>query len=495
MKFQLTLALILCAWSSSAQRYLDEIFLDVQVETDVVFGENYTVMLGYPPSLEDLKMDVYTPVGDTATDRYLILLAHSGSWFPKGVNSLPFGNKSDTSMVHLCTQFAKRGWVAASIDYRLGWNPTPDILGGSQEERARTIIQAVYRTMQDMKTAIRFFKKEALEGNAYGIDPTKVVAGGTGSGAYAAVACGSLDRVSELNLFKLLANNGSPYVSIDTLGDFEGFGGLAGWNQENHSGFDSDIRLVLNMEGAVGDSSWIESGEPPVVNFSGVDDPLVVYKTKTGVVVSTGDPIIEISGSYVIAKEHTRLGNTAVWDTVNWTDPYSLHAQSLEPYEGLFPFLGRENAYEAWAWYDPNDPYTVDSVELSPGNWVAGTGYGSVNNPFASREKGMRYLDTIMNYFNPRAVRVMESEPVSKAEVESKAEFRVFRQQDATHLVSTSQGAIECIEIWSIDGRLVRRAIVRDVGFTINQELKGLYVVRAQIGDEIISRKLLLGEM
>ena len=149
MKFQLTLALILCAWSSSAQRYLDEIFLDVQVETDVVYGENYTVMLGYPPSLEDLKMDVYTPVGDTATDRYLILLAHSGSWFPKGVNSLPFGNKSDTSMVHLCTQFAKRGWVAASIDIALDGTQRQTFLEGvrrSGPERSFRLYIAPCRT-------------------------------------------------------------------------------------------------------------------------------------------------------------------------------------------------------------------------------------------------------------------------------------------------------------------------------------------------------------
>ncbi len=460
--------LLLLEPSVFSQRYVDVLFPNVQVDHDLVYGENFTVMTGIPPSLEDLKMDVYTPQGDTAENRFLLLMAHSGSWFPKGVNTLPYGTKSDSSMIALCTEFAKRGWVVASIDYRLGWNPTPDILGGSQEIRARSIIQAVYRTMQDMKTAIRYFRKDEAGTNTYKIDPTKIVAAGTGSGAYAAVACGSLDKRSELNLFKLLSTNGEPYVSIDTLGDFDGFGGDPNWNKENHLGYSSDFRLVLNLEGAVGDSSWIEAGEPPVVNMAGVDNPLIPYRTKVGVIVTTGDPIISVSGSYVIAQEGTIHGNTTVWDTVNWTDPFTARANSLEPFEGLFPFRGEENAYEAWAWYDPNDPYTVDSVEISPGNWVQGTGYGTASNPFATREKAYKYIDTIMNYFNPRALKVLNSEPTSVRKNLGSKGVRLYRRGESVWVVSKDEVLIESYRLYSLGSTLLQERTVNELGFQLS---------------------------
>ena len=473
-----------------SQRYVDVLFPEVQVDRNITYGENFTVMTGIPPSLEDLKMDVYSPVGDTAQDRFLILMAHSGSWFPKGVNTLPYGEKSDSSMIALCTEFAKRGWVAASIDYRLGWNPTPDILGGNQELRARSIIQAVYRTMQDMKTAIRYFRKDEAGPNTYRIDPTKIVAAGTGSGAYAVVACASLNKVSELNLFKLLSTNGKPYVSIDTLGDFEGFGGDPNWNKANHEGYSSDFRLVSNLEGAVGDSSWIEPGEPPMVNMSGVDNALIPYKTKVGVIVTTGDPIISVSGAYVIAQEGTKHGNTTVWDTVNWADPYTARAKSLESFEGLFPFLGEENAYEAWAWYDPNDPYTVDSVELSPGNWVQGTGYGTSSNPFASREKAYRYIDTIMNYFTPRALKVLGSEPVGVEPQHHSGGFRVYEKNGNSWVVSEDQEDLEIYRLYDITGGLLKEGIVNDLGFEL-PTLEGncLYILGVKKGGIWQSRK------
>ena len=63
-------------------------------------------------------MDVYTPDGDSYTERPLIIFAHGGSFWS--------GNKTNPMMVALCESFMKRGYVAASIQYRLTsiWNLT-----------------------------------------------------------------------------------------------------------------------------------------------------------------------------------------------------------------------------------------------------------------------------------------------------------------------------------------------------------------------------------
>ena len=66
-------------------RYLDEVFDSVVKTEDVVYGnapdlpfwfwvESNTVDI-------DLDMDVYEPVGDTLTNRPVIIFAHTGSFF------------------------------------------------------------------------------------------------------------------------------------------------------------------------------------------------------------------------------------------------------------------------------------------------------------------------------------------------------------------------------------------------------------------------------
>ena len=71
----------------------------------------------------------------------------------------------------MCTQFAKKGYVVAAISYRTGWNPQ-----GDQDTRTGTILNAVYRAMQDTKNAVRFFRHNAsVASNAYKIDTNKIV--------------------------------------------------------------------------------------------------------------------------------------------------------------------------------------------------------------------------------------------------------------------------------------------------------------------------------
>ena len=125
-------ALLLCAMligmtSLVAQtRYVEEVFADVTVTSNIVYGTNISVMpalVGLPPGPQDLVMDVYEPEGDTETDRPLLLYFHTGNFLPVYMNGGPTGTKTDSCAVELCTRFAKMGYVVASVDYRLGWNP------------------------------------------------------------------------------------------------------------------------------------------------------------------------------------------------------------------------------------------------------------------------------------------------------------------------------------------------------------------------------------
>src|SRR4051812_27343269 len=110
-------------WNSDAQaiqnycgsaRYDTEVFSAVTVKSDTAYGSNTDVN----GSNVILTMDIYQPAGDTAEIRPLIVWAHGGSFIG--------GTKNDGDVTSLCNHFAKRGYVCASINYRLGVSFPPN---------------------------------------------------------------------------------------------------------------------------------------------------------------------------------------------------------------------------------------------------------------------------------------------------------------------------------------------------------------------------------
>lgn len=387
---------------NAQSRYTDEVFSDIQVTADYKYGENYSFLTGVPV-LTDLKMDVYFPADDTVGGPYyeatrpVIILAHAGSFLPKDA-FLPFGDKNDSSFIEMCTQFAKRGWVAVSINYRLGWNP----LGATETIRKSTIINAVYRGMQDTKACVRYFRKDAATADTYRIDPYRIAVGGSNSGGYLALALSSLNKGSEIELLKFLdPATGESVIDTSVSGGFDGEGGCIGLNAPlNNAGYSSAAQVILNMGGAIGDTTWQEAGETPIVSFHGELDPLTPYMTAVVIVSATGQPVVEVSGSHDLSRRAANLGNQQIFYALNLTDPYTQVAESRTGYEGLLGFPGPANGYEPWAWYDSTLTKIARPSVANPGY----TGFGSAANPFASRAKAEVYIDSVMNYFTPRAL-------------------------------------------------------------------------------------------
>ena len=126
-------------------RYLEEIFSEVEVTTVTYSEEN------------NLQMDIYQPVGDVETSRPLIIFAHGGTFI--------FGSKNNGTAVEFCEAFAKRGYVTASINYRLAG----DVLGFWQQftyyQNTNTAYEVVLSATMDGKAAIRYFRKDFVENN------------------------------------------------------------------------------------------------------------------------------------------------------------------------------------------------------------------------------------------------------------------------------------------------------------------------------------------
>ena len=186
MKRLLFILLFLPLIVVSQTRYLDDVFTDVTVYTDVSYATNVTVQpllldTNAVPAPAPILCDIYTPSGDTETNRPVIILAHTGNFLPAVVNGQATGSKTDSSIVEQCMRWAKKGYVAVAMDNRLGWNP----LSSDENTRRSTLIQAAYRGVQDAKAMVRFLRMtEDIGGNPYGINPNKIVIGFVSNGCF-----------------------------------------------------------------------------------------------------------------------------------------------------------------------------------------------------------------------------------------------------------------------------------------------------------------------
>ncbi len=215
-------------------RYLNEIFPTVSTTT-VTYSAPY-----------NLQMDIYQPVGDTLSKRPLIILAHGGSFISGTKND-------DTTILRLDTNFAKRGYVTVSIDYRL--TTLANLVDSAMA------FDAVIKAMSDGKAAIRYFVKDAATTNTYKIDTNNIFIGGNSAGAVLFMHVGYLDSLGEC----------PPYLAsaMGTNGGFEGNSGNAGYTTKSKG--------IINLAGALNTAAFVGPGDKPSANAQGTVDNVVPY--------------------------------------------------------------------------------------------------------------------------------------------------------------------------------------------------------------------------
>lgn len=221
-------------------RYIHPIFDSLIIHNDVKYGE--AQVWYFPYSNTDLFMDIFEPEDDSLTKRPLMIWVHPGGFLA--------GDKTAEDMVALCDSFARRGYVTATISYRLGFNP----LSEASAERA------VYRGVQDARAAIRYLKEHHLD---YGIDTNHTFIGGSSAGGFSALHTAYLDQQEAPN-----AIDGT--LTTPNLGCLDCSG-----NNFQHL---MDLNGIVNLWGAIGDSSWIDVNETePALLIHGTDDGVVPY--------------------------------------------------------------------------------------------------------------------------------------------------------------------------------------------------------------------------
>ncbi len=269
-------------------RFRDFMFQDSTV-SNIVYGSNYN----YTNTLTSLKLDVHLPKMDTARQRPLIIIIHGGNFLG--------GGKAATDVLQFSKDFAKMGYVVASIDYRVGMSNFP--LGTPDSvDAAGSVIRAVH----DGKAAVRFFKKDFVtNGNHYGIDTSNIYVMGVSAGAITALQMGYMDNISEFPLY------------ADTTNHYGLHGGLEGLS--GNPGYSSGFRGVIDICGAIGDSSWMAPGDMPAILFHGDQDGTVPYGSAIIYLLGTY-PLLGVDGSASVAIRCQNLGIEYCFETYEGQD-------------------------------------------------------------------------------------------------------------------------------------------------------------------------------
>jgi poly(3-hydroxybutyrate) depolymerase len=210
---------------------------------------------------EVLRLDIYMPSKDTLDKRPLVIYMHGGGFSG--------GQRDDEQSIQFANDLAQRGFVVASISYRLTLKGKSFSCDQYRPNKIRTFQLAV----EDIRSATNYLLEKA---GKLGIDPQKVSLIGSSAGAEAILHAAYWDDDDLLG--------SSPKLP-------EGF---------RYAGLVSFAGAIVNKDLITPDNVI------PMAFFHGTCDPLVPYATAPHHYCEEGDPgYMTLHGGYTLA-EHLR---------------------------------------------------------------------------------------------------------------------------------------------------------------------------------------------
>ena len=501
------LFLVAACLPAKAQRYLTPVFSQAS-KTTVLYGSNFTVLpLAVPgghATRQPLVAQVYTPSGDVATNRPLIIYLHTGNFLPFGNNGSCGGTLGDSSAVDIATRLTKMGYVVAMADYRTGWNPLSTV----ELIRRFTLINAAYRGVQDLRTCIRYFRKTVdVGGNPFGIDPNKIIVFGQGTGGYISMAGAYLNEYNEIlttsdvNKYRLPVPGIGliPMVVEKYNGDLFATTGPtlvdATYNAytsiplgdtlcvPNHVGYSSSFNLAVNLGGALGDSTWMDAGETPLISFHVPAESFAPCKTDIlNVGTPTGpQPVVEVSGSCDMQAQAERLGVNNVFKNTKYKfyDKYDAIAKARNGgLSSFYPFIGTlNNTGSPWEWAAPSAVTTALGCNFNATTALA-------------------YIDTIINYFAPRAALALNLNVVGTNDLNYSIDLQIAPNPAVDQAVISvpADYRMKGIDVFDANGRMVRNINgINSNTYSLDRAglPQGLYFLKAYFEEGVVTRRLM----
>ncbi len=402
---------------------------------NVKYGQNYNWQ---DTAIQNLKMDVYFPKSsvDPLAKRPLIVMIHAGGFY--------LGTRQ--SYRYYCREFAKRGFVAATIDYRIGWDfglgqhyeafplSTQISYPFKCEGDATSSIKALYRALQDQKAAIRFLVHNA--DTVINIDTDYIFAGGGSAGGVSSLGIQYLQQEffdTEFPNLHLQDSLGPLDFATNSL--LESFS-LAG---------------IINMWGAVPDTSLITaSNSLPTLLIHCTGDTLVPCISSN---FYSCPNYVVAQGSCVISERLKNLNQCYEFNFFDATHPFNgCHDVYTKDYH-----IERISKFAKRVFCDDCRQITIEN-QIEIGNDTLIT---SVSTVLSNKE------ESIILYPNPAH----------------------------SHLKITSRVPIKRISIYTVFGESVNTAFYRNriVDLAINRLEAGIYIFEIEnTKGEVVTKKVMI---
>lgn len=225
---------------SSVEGYWSESFISEKN----ILGQAWQMTKTHRKRPLNLRMDVYSPL-DRAVPHPAVILLHGGSFY---MNSKLF-----EPALSLCRHLASNGYVAVSINYRMGFRPNKKSIRQTQRD-----------AVEDAASAMEYLVTHCEE---FGIDTTRMAIGGSSSGAITSLELAFSEKGRRL-------------------------------------------KAVINMWGAVYDLESMDPYDTPIISFHGEEDKTVPYDE--GIPMKAKAFMDKMYGSKPITERRLSQGHVAM---------------------------------------------------------------------------------------------------------------------------------------------------------------------------------------
>lgn len=244
------LIVCVCAGQVKPVRYRDTVFSIVRIEPDLAYrsplpagkaGKGYHFDLYEPgaPAATGSDLQVSDSGGSAADlpatrpagmSRPLIIWMHGGGF--------KFGSRKAAGARFWCTGFARRGYLCASIDYRMTVKKTLTSFPA--------LVKGCFIAVEDVREAVAYFKAHY---KTWDIDTNRIILGGNSAGGIIALQA-AYSRPDELLK-------------------------LAGDTVQPTAGNPGGVAAVINFWGAMFETDWLNNARVPIVSVHGGNDHIV----------------------------------------------------------------------------------------------------------------------------------------------------------------------------------------------------------------------------
>jgi len=204
----------------------------VSLEANIPYGE-----------YKETVLDVYQPKAASSQKRPGVIVIHGGGWV---------GGTKDDYGVRVCSRYVEKGFVCASVEYRLA--------------KVATAPAAV----TDVLNAARWFDKNA---NKYRVDTRRIVVTGGSAGGHLSLMVGMTPGSAKLG----------PRAKVEAVVNFYGITDVADQLSGPHRQ-DYAVTWVpeqqgrLDLAARVSPMTYVRKGLPPILTIHGDADETVPYE-------------------------------------------------------------------------------------------------------------------------------------------------------------------------------------------------------------------------